>query len=313
MDHDLGVGAERLDGLGVADISVDIEPTCRGRLQRSRVRDRIASGPDDQGQTAVGVDRALIVQRQVAVTDRAGARYRVVDIGEGRGRAVAADDIAGIVRQRHLAGAGQRGGTDDGQIGATARGIQGNRAGIIDRAGDRKRCAVGDGMGSGQGPCERADDRVNRRRSRAGVAGGIGRRRSKHLGAVGQCSGAVTPSPAGIRRGCAECGLSIIDRHCAVGFCRTGQRYGVVGIDDVIRNDRRGRRGGVDLRAGLGQAAQRQVGGIARAVSDRRRVEIDRGRREAGRVLPGRHRVAEGQRTGAGAAGIGRGGAIVER
>ena len=42
-------------------------------------------------------------------------------------------------------------------------------------------------------------------------------------------------------------------------------------------------------------------------------VEIDRRHRQVGRVLPGRHRVAEGQRIGAGAAGIGRGAAVVER
>ena len=34
---------------------------------------------------------------------------------------------------------------------------------------------------------------------------------------------------------------------------------------------------------------------------------------QIGRVLPGRHRVAKGQRIGAGAAGIGRRGAVVER
>ena len=73
------------------------------------------------------------------------------------------------------------------------------------------------------------------------------------------------------------------------------------------------RRGGVDLRAALSQAGERQVGGIAGAVGDGRRVEIDRGRGESGRVLPGADRVAEGQRIGAGAADIGRGAAVVER
>ena len=59
--------------------------------------------------------------------------------------------------------------------------------------------------------------------------------------------------------------------------------------------------------------APAQIGGIAGAVGDGRRVEIDRGHREVRRVLPGRHRVAEGQRIGAGAAAIGRGAAVVER
>ena len=42
------------------------------------------------------------------------------------------------------------------------------------------------------------------------------------------------------------------------------------------------------------------------------RVEIDRGGGERGRVLPGADRVAEGQRIGARAAGVGRGAAVVE-
>ena len=43
------------------------------------------------------------------------------------------------------------------------------------------------------------------------------------------------------------------------------------------------------------------------------RAEIDRRHRQVGGVLAGRHRVAEGQRIAAGAAGIGRGAAVVER
>ena len=42
-------------------------------------------------------------------------------------------------------------------------------------------------------------------------------------------------------------------------------------------------------------------------------VEIDRRHRQVGGVLAGPHRVAEGQRIGAGAAGVGRGAAVVER
>ena len=50
----------------------------------------------------------------------------------------------------------------------------------------------------------------------------------------------------------------------------------------------------------------------AGAVRDGGRVEVDRGDRQVGGVLAGRNRVAEGQRIGAGAAGIGRGAAVVE-
>ena len=63
----------------------------------------------------------------------------------------------------------------------------------------------------------------------------------------------------------------------------------------------------------LGQAGQRQVGGVARPVMDRRAVEVDRRGGERGGVLPGRHRVAEGQRSGARAARIGRHAAVVQR
>ena len=74
------------------------------------------------------------------------------------------------------------------------------------------------------------------------------------------------------------------------------------------------RRRGVDLqRAGRVGHRTGEIGGIAGAVLDGRGAEIDRRHRQVGGVLAGRHRVAEGQRIGAGAAGIGRGAAVVER
>ena len=42
-------------------------------------------------------------------------------------------------------------------------------------------------------------------------------------------------------------------------------------------------------------------------------LRLTAGHRQVGGVLPGRHRVAEGQRVAAGAAGIGGGAAVVER
>ena len=80
--------------------------------------------------------------------------------------------------------------------------------------------------------------------------------------------------------------------------------------DSVKRRD--GRRCGVDLRAALGQAGEREVGGIAGAVGDGRGVEIDGGGGEGRGVLPGGDGVAEGQRIAAGAARIGGGAAVVE-
>ena len=71
---------------------------------------------------------------------------------------------------------------------------------------------------------------------------------------------------------------------------------------------------GVDLqRAGRVGHRAGEIGGIAGAVRDGRPVEIERRHRQVGGVLRRRHRVAEGQRIGAGAAGIGGGAAVVER
>ena len=66
------------------------------------------------------------------------------------------------------------------------------------------------------------------------------------------------------------------------------------------------------MRSALGQAGEREVGGIAGAVGDGRRVEIDGSRGEGRRILAGADGVAEGQRVGAGASGVGGGAAIVE-
>ena len=75
----------------------------------------------------------------------------------------------------------------------------------------------------------------------------------------------------GERRGAAR------DRHRLVEVER--QRDGLAGIEVAARGrlDQRrdGRRHGVDLRAALGQAGEREIGGIAGAVGDGCRVEID--------------------------------------
>ena len=98
-----------------------------------------------------------------------------------------------------------------------------------------------------------------------------------------------------------------------------GQRIGngLAGVEVAARRRLRNcadhRCHGVDLRAALGQAGERQVGGIAGTVGDGGGVEIDRGGGEGGGVLAGADGVAEGQRAGAGAAAIGRGAAVVER
>ena len=57
-------------------------------------------------------------------------------------------------------------------------------------------------------------------------------------------------------------------------------------LDGRLGQRRYRRRRGVDLRAGLGQAGERQVGGIAGAVGDGGGVEIDRGGRQAAVFWP---------------------------
>ena len=83
----------------------------------------------------------------------------------------------------------------------------------------------------------------------------------------------------------------------------------------TIEPPSRPRRRGVDLQpAGRVGHRARQIGGIAGAVLDRRAVpRLTAVTARSSGVLPAANRVAEGQRIGAGAAGIGRGAAVVER
>ena len=92
----------------------------------------------------------------------------------------------------------------------------------------------------------------------------------------------------GERRGAAR------DRHCLAQVQR--QRDGLAGVkvagaaaDASSRRHyrRHGRRRGIDLRTALGQAGERQIGGIAGTVGDGGGVEIDRGGGESGGVLSG--------------------------
>ena len=70
---------------------------------------------------------------------------------------------------------------------------------------------------------------------------------------------------------------------------------------------------GIDLRAALGQAGERQVGSVAGPIGDAGGVQIDRGGGEGGGVLSRTDGVVEGQCAGAGTADIGGGAAVVER
>ena len=101
---------------------------------------------------------------------------------------------------------------------------------------------------------------------------------------------------------------------CIRDSCSATQSDRVVPVDDIFRDCWRRRRHGVDLqcagRVGYGACKN---GGVARCVSHRGRTQIDRRHREVGRVLPGRHRIAEGQGLSAGPARVGRRATVVER
>ena len=71
---------------------------------------------------------------------------------------------------------------------------------------------------------------------------------------------------------------------------------------------------GIDLQgAGRVGYRARKIGAVARRVADRRPVQVERRHRKVAGVLAGANRVAEGQRVAAGAAGVGRRAAVVER
>ena len=95
-----------------------------------------------------------------------------------------------------------------------------------------------------------------------------------------------------------------------------GEGDGVAGVEVAggrrLGQGRDDRCCGVDLRAALGQAGERETGGIAGAVLHGCRVEIDGAGRQGSGVLSGADGVAEGQRIAAGAARIGGDAAIVE-
>ena len=104
----------------------------------------------------------------------------------------------------------------------------------------------------------------------------------RHRVAEGQCIGARA---AGV-----GCGAAVVEgqrRRATAGvdghrFAHVErQRYRGAGSRtpiDRVHHRRDSRRRGIDLRAGLGQAGQRRVGGVAAAVRDGRPVEIERGR-----------------------------------
>ena len=72
--------------------------------------------------------------------------------------------------------------------------------------------------------------------------------------------------------------------------------------------------GGIDLQCagGIGHGAG-EIGGIAGTIGDGRGIGVDRADGEVCGVLTGTDRIAEGQRIGAGAAGIGGRAAVIER
>ena len=262
-------------------------------------RHRVAEGQRiGAGSAGIG-RRAAVVERQRRRA--AGNRHRLVHI-DGQRHNGANPDVAGA---RRNAGAGSH-----------HRGHRRRRGVDLQRAG-----RVGDRPGeAGCGPCPVCDSRrIQVDRAHRQVGGVLARR---HRVAEGQGIGA---GPTGIGRRAAVVErqrrraagnrhrLAHIDRqrhHAARG------EVAGAGRDPGAGGHHRGhrRRRGIDLqRAGRVGDRTAEAGGCARPVRHRRRVQVDRGHRQVGGVLTGRHRVAEGQGIGAGPARIGRRAAVIER
>ena len=129
-----------------------------------------------------------------------------------------------------------------------------------------------------------AELEIDRRRLQAGrvLAGAdrVAEGQRAAAGAAGIGRGAAVVE--GQRRGAAR------HRHRFAQVER--QRDGLAGIEvaarTVTRSAMNRRCSGIDLRAGLGQAGERQIGGIAGAVGDGGGVEIDRGGGQRGVFWP---------------------------
>ena len=116
-------------------------------------------------------------------------------------------------------------------------------------------------------------------RCRAGISRGVCRRCGKGLDTVRQRAGGVAPVAARTYCRCSKNCLSVIDCYRAIGFRGADQSDRVVSVADIV-GDNRGRwRGRIYLWTVLNQAGEREVGGIASAITDDRGIEVDRGRR----------------------------------
>ena len=240
------------------------------------------------GASAIG-SGAAVVKRQ---------RRRAAGSVDGHDLAHAernCDRFAGVeVAARRRLGQ-RRYGRRDGIDLRSALGQAGEReiGGVAGNVLHRSGVEIDGGSGEGRGVLSGADSVAECQRIGAGTA------------AIGGGAAVVERQ----RRGAA------CDRHRFVEIEAEGD--GLAGIEVAVRRRlgqrRDGRRDGIDLRSALGQAGEREIGGVAGAVSDRRRIEIDGGGGKRRGVLPGAYGVAEGECIGAGTAAIGGGAAVVER
>ena len=104
-----------------------------------------AASIDDEWICPVGIDCPLVDQRDLPISETAGARNDVVDVGQRDARIGAGDHVLAAVRQDDLTAALKRDAVlDELQVGFIAGRTQCDGAGVVNHAAQRQHGAVAD-------------------------------------------------------------------------------------------------------------------------------------------------------------------------